>query len=168
MWLKKAVTREERIVVTHFGGQYMTVHLTQNLLFTDDTYFLSADTSLLQTTSIRAVLIRDRLWHAPLRSEGRCVGCHCCHTINRTHYVKRTLLRRSRKRALWASTVMTSFWKYIYFHKWIYVFITQGLIFERQDRFVSADDGDVLDAQDDGKLVRWFRRSAKVLYNCVQ
>jgi hypothetical protein len=111
MWLKKAVTREERIVVTHFGGQYMTVHLTQNLLFTDNAYFLSAETSLLQTTGIRAVLIRDRLWNAPLRSEGRCVGCHYCHTINRTHYVKRMLLRRSRKRALWASTVMTSFLK---------------------------------------------------------
>jgi hypothetical protein len=64
--MKKAITREERIFVTGFCRQYMTVFLTQTLRFSlMKLGSILVGISMLKTIGTGAVLIRDRRLKCP-------------------------------------------------------------------------------------------------------
>jgi hypothetical protein len=58
---------------------------------------------------------------------------------------------------------MISFKQFIFFLKYLHMFLTRGILNAMQASFFSADVGGVSGAQDDGKRVTQFGLSANTL-----
>jgi hypothetical protein len=84
--IKKAIMRDELIFVIGFCTQYMTVLLTWEILFTDETWFhLSGYINAQNNMYLSDINLRQTSESAPSWSEDWCEMCHCCSKNSITH-----------------------------------------------------------------------------------